>query len=399
MTESESQRLRLKKSDQAWDQVFQLISWWDAERVRSASIMVIGAGALGNEVLKNLALLNVGHLVIVDFDEIEYSNLSRSVLFRPLDAESHRLKAEVAAERLRQINPNTKVSTITGDVTIDVGLGIFRRMDVIIGCLDNRLARLYTNRLSFKVGKTWIDGALENLAGQLKVYKPGTSCYECQLTEVEWQQIRHRLGCPDIANRNQSAGRIATTPISASVIGALQAQEALKVIFENDEQSLAGQTFQYEGMNNLFLVHDGSPWLDECISHSYMDDVITSPFTNQNKTGDFLRWCQENLQTDRVTLVLDHEWIIEIDHQKNDRNYKIGCAKPHLAKRMRDLGEPDIDDFIITNSLDSVDLDGPYLDITLAEFGVPPLHILQVETKEDIHFVELSGDQNMLNFR
>lgn len=94
-----------------WDKTFQLISWWKAEDVKKAKVMVVGAGALGNEVLKNLALLNVGHILIIDFDRIEYSNLSRSVLYREKDAEEKRLKSEVAAERIREINSNVQVMT------------------------------------------------------------------------------------------------------------------------------------------------------------------------------------------------------------------------------------------------------------------------------------------------
>ena len=61
-----------------------LINWWDQDRISMAHVMVVGAGALGNEVLKNLALLGVGYLLIVDFDHIEASNLTRSVLLMRL---------------------------------------------------------------------------------------------------------------------------------------------------------------------------------------------------------------------------------------------------------------------------------------------------------------------------
>ena len=138
-----------KSSD--WDSTFQLMSWWKKEVVREAKVMVVGAGALGNEVIKNLTLLNIGYIFIVDFDIIEYSNLSRSILFRESDC-NHK-KCEVAEKRIKEINPNIKVQTLDGDISADVGLGIFRRMDVIIGCLDNRLARLFLNRACHKVNK------------------------------------------------------------------------------------------------------------------------------------------------------------------------------------------------------------------------------------------------------
>lgn len=67
--------------------------------------MVVGCGALGNEVLKNLALCGVGNIVCVDFDIVETGNLTRSVLFRKKDAEEKRLKVDVVKERLLELNP------------------------------------------------------------------------------------------------------------------------------------------------------------------------------------------------------------------------------------------------------------------------------------------------------
>ena len=62
-----------------------LIKWWDQDKLAQVKVMVVGCGALGNEVLKNLALLGVGHILLVDFDKIEISNLSRSILFQASD--------------------------------------------------------------------------------------------------------------------------------------------------------------------------------------------------------------------------------------------------------------------------------------------------------------------------
>jgi molybdopterin/thiamine biosynthesis adenylyltransferase len=82
-------------------QRFRLIGWWDQERLSRAKVLVIGAGALGNEIIKNLALLGVGHLFIADLDRIENSNLSRSILYRAAD--NGRFKAETAARAARDI--------------------------------------------------------------------------------------------------------------------------------------------------------------------------------------------------------------------------------------------------------------------------------------------------------
>src|ERR1700754_5222888 len=127
------------------DATLKLIDWFKIERIRAAKILVIGAGAIGNEVLKNLALLSVGHIVVFDRDTIEMSNLSRSVLYRASD--NGHSKAETAARALRELNPSVKTRALVGDIQFDLGLGLLRHVNVVIGCLDNRVARYFTNRM------------------------------------------------------------------------------------------------------------------------------------------------------------------------------------------------------------------------------------------------------------
>ena len=91
---------------------FRLISWWDQERLAAAQSGRDRRGALGNEILKNLALLGVGHVFVADRDRVEHSNLSRSILFR--EADCGRPKAQVAAERAAEIYPSIKVQPFLG---------------------------------------------------------------------------------------------------------------------------------------------------------------------------------------------------------------------------------------------------------------------------------------------
>ncbi len=164
------------------------IEWWDQARLQQTRVLVAGAGALGNEVLKNLALIGVGYVQVVDFDTIEVTNLSRSILFRPGD--ELQPKATLAARRLREINPDIQVEALNGDVVWDVGLGTLRRFDAVIGCLDNREARLGLNRNCWRVNVPWIDGALGVMSGQVRIFvPPDSACYECSFTPQDYQEL------------------------------------------------------------------------------------------------------------------------------------------------------------------------------------------------------------------
>jgi molybdopterin/thiamine biosynthesis adenylyltransferase len=170
------------------------ISWWDQDQLTKAKILVIGAGALGNEILKNLALMGIGNVFIADLDSIEISNLSRSILFRERD--QGRPKAQVAAQAITDIYPEIKTHWFHGDVIYDLGLGIFQWADLVIGGLDNREARLWINRYCWKTNTPLIDGATEILQGVVRVFVPPDGpCYECTMSAADWEVLRERRGC------------------------------------------------------------------------------------------------------------------------------------------------------------------------------------------------------------
>ncbi|MEZ4883380.1 MAG: ThiF family adenylyltransferase [Chitinophagales bacterium] len=400
MIDTSTQKIiSLKMPPSEWDSTFQMISWWEKDRVRNANVMVVGAGALGNEVLKNLTLLNVGNVFIVDFDTIEYSNLCRSILFRESDSKGGKYKADTAAERIREINPNINVRTIKGDISIDVGLGLFRRMDVVIGCLDNRLARLSLNRSCHKVNKVWIDGGIENLAGKCVVYKPTVSCYECSLSESAWANIKYKIGCLDVAQRNVSQGRIPTTPISSSIIGAMQVQESLKVIHNNVEQLTAGKTYYYEGMSNESLLYKSAYLKEDCLSHFVYEDIIESPLSADFSIEDVLSWLKEYFKDENPVIELDHDLILEINSESNKESIPVVIARPHFTNNLiaKHQTAPN-DKIFITKDIAVIDGNFENQQLSLKEIGIPPLHIIKVHANETTNYVELTGDLSLYNF-
>jgi adenylyltransferase/sulfurtransferase len=373
---------------------FDFISWWDREKVQNAKVLVIGAGALGNEVIKNLSLMGIGNLFIVDFDKIEAANLSRSVLFRETD--NNRSKAEVAAARAKSVNPQVHVQYMNGDVTTQLGLGIIRRMDMVIGCLDNREARLAVNRFCYWVNKPWVDGAIQELLGLVRVFKPGEgACYECTLTEQALRDLSLRYSCPLLARQNILLGKVPTTPTIASIIGAMQSQEALKVI--NDMPIQPGKVTHFNGMVNEMHTTAYAP-REDCQSHWTYGEITELPARAEHTTlADLLRIARADLGPDAM-IELDQELITSLE-----------CSTCHTVDHvLKPLSEvsfeaghcPTCGVLRETTLTHIISGEENFLHRTLASVGIPPLHILRVHNGVEYRFYELTGDlQDALHFR
>jgi molybdopterin/thiamine biosynthesis adenylyltransferase len=255
-------------------QRFRLIGWWDQEKLRAAKVLVVGAGALGNEIIKNLALLGVGNVLIADLDRIENSNLSRSALYRASD--NGKFKADVAAAAARDIYPDAKTHAFVGNVVYDLGMGVFRWADVVIGGLDNREARLAINRACWRVGRPWIDGAIEQISGAARVFVPDAAgeapCYECTMSETDWKLLQFRRSC-NLLTRGEmeTGGRTPTTPTVSSIIAGVQCQEAVKLIHGLDV--IAGKSWTFNGLSAESYTVDFQR-KETCYSHEPLEDVV-----------------------------------------------------------------------------------------------------------------------------
>jgi len=247
-----------------------LIPWWDQGKIASTRLLVIGAGALGNEILKNAALLGFSQVIVVDLDRIEESNLSRAVLFRSEDIGAS--KAEVAANAYRSLAPDACIMPVTGNVLEVCGLGLFEWSDLIIAGLDNREARLFINRSAWKVNRPWIDGAIEGVNGVVRAFLPGRApCYECTLGEVDWELLQRRMSCNLLLLEPAVEGKIPTTPTISSIIAGMQVQEAVKLI--HGLPTLASKGYIFEGMNHTSYVVEYTPNVD-CMSHYTLPKIV-----------------------------------------------------------------------------------------------------------------------------
>jgi molybdopterin/thiamine biosynthesis adenylyltransferase len=247
-----------------------LIPWWDQNKIAAAKVLVVGAGALGNEILKNLALLGFRNMVIVDLDRIEESNLSRAVLFRSSDIGKY--KAAAAASGFEELAGGARARAIVGNIVHGCGLGLFGWADLILAGLDNREARLWINRSAWKMNRPWIDGAIEGVNGVARVFLPGAApCYECTLGEVDWQLLEQRMSCNLLLREANTEGKVPTTPTISSIIAGIQVQEAVKLL--HAMPTLSGQGFVFEGLNHTSYRVNYSV-NEDCMSHYTLERVI-----------------------------------------------------------------------------------------------------------------------------
>jgi adenylyltransferase/sulfurtransferase len=276
-----------------------LISWWDQEKIAACRLLVIGAGALGNEILKNAALLGFRQVIVVDMDRIEESNLSRAVLFRSEDVGE--FKANVAARAFRSLAPGARVHPIVANVLHGCGLGLFEWSDVIIAGLDNREARLWINRSAWKMNRPWIDGGIEGINGVVRAFLPGVvPCYECTLGAVDWELLQKRMSCNLLLLESVTEGKVPTTPTISSVIAGLQVQEAVKLI--HGLPTLAGKGYIFEGMNHSSYVVEYTS-NEDCMSHYTLPKISRLPNASDDLTLEDLRLkAQADLSVSDVTI-------------------------------------------------------------------------------------------------
>jgi adenylyltransferase/sulfurtransferase len=394
------------------EEVFPLLSWFKMDKVKNAKVLVVGAGALGNEVLKNLALFGVGNIIVVDFDSIEYSNLTRSVLFRPEDADKGAYKAEVAAKRLMEINPTINVQAICGDLSTAVGLGVYRRMNVVVGCLDSLRARTLLNRVCFRAGKIWIEGGIGDMEGQVTAYQLKKNCYECRIAEEDTVDAvagdYERTSCPQIAQGNAERGRVATTPVSASIIGAIQAQEAMKIIHAEEIESgafstLIGSMFHYEGKNTQAGTFNFSYYNNDCISHEFWENIVEIPeLSADTKIGDALQIIKKVLNVEVIDINLRNDKFVDFLASRTDNKKFIammpGSKIPNFIDADQEMVYLSITDGgLYQHAFENIDEEFPYPDLTLKQIGIPYLDVLQVTTEKGYAYIELTADINQYN--
>lgn len=364
------------------------IWWWDQSRLLNSRVLVVGAGALGNEIVKNLVLVGVGRIDVVDMDEIANSNLARCAFFTAQD--QGRFKAEVLAEAAGRLNPDVVITPYVRPVQT-LGSGALIDYDLVVAGLDNREARLWVNAVCRKLGKFWVDGAIEGLQGLARVFGPAGPCYECTLSEVDLAQLGHRRSCALLSPEDLALGRTPTNATTASIIAGIEAQEAIKLLVGRPELlALEGKVWRLEGetmlASTIEYVED-----ENCLAHDRIDwsGPVRSLRDFPSLVGEVEK---ENPSRGRVVAVDLPDDLILIDPcgscGEGDRIFGLRPSLPLGAGRCQQCQSDRP-----MSSRTSLDPDHPWLQSAWTEVLWPDTEIIGVRFEAETRYLIVRNEE------
>jgi molybdopterin/thiamine biosynthesis adenylyltransferase len=204
-----------------------LIAWGSdgQSRIRNSTVLIAGAGAIGNEVAKNLAMLGVGKLLIVDRDNVEMSNVSRMIFFEPTDLGMN--KAEVLARNVHKKYPFVETLAFRGDLE-SLPLKFYLDSHVVVCGLDNVVSRIFLTQISRKYSTPMVDGGITGLNARVHVYIPPED--PCPICMFPPNQYSHIVGLRNPCDAPLEQEAVPSFATSISLVSSIVAQETAKLI-------------------------------------------------------------------------------------------------------------------------------------------------------------------------
>ena len=369
------------------------------EKIKNTSILVIGAGAGGNELLKNLLLMGYGHFTIVDFDYIEDSNLSRTTLFRKADI--GKSKALIAAERLKELSlhENPVITGIHGNIIYDVGPGIFIRHDIVVCCVDTLKARAYINDWCVRLKKPFFEMGFENMNVDISFFDPAMENSPC-LREIigqgEFTEMRN--SCSGLKIQDVHLSHIPSIQVASAMAGVLVATEIVKYL--QGKSSLQNKILQYYGMQQRIYVF-GIDRSSQCLLHCEPPFEYTKiPIDNHSTVHDFLQCVNTELH-DYFMLSLPERFVLngfcegcnkEIVFNKR---YSVIFDRQRWCADCQGLQECNYSGrWEIISELHLKIKDQHLLHKKLSELGIAPMALLNIKgiSTEHVHYCNVLLD-------
>lgn len=266
------------------------------QKLKAASVLIVGTGGLGSPALLYLAAAGVGHIGIVDYDKVDASNLQRQIIHG-----TNRLgvnKVESARSRMLDLNPHIQVDTYNEPFTSSNAMKIAADYDVIVDCSDNFATRYLTNDLCVLLGKPNVYGSIYRFDGQTSVFDAKLGpCYRCLFPE------------PPPPGTVPSCSEGGVFGVLPGVIGAIQATETIKLIL-GIGSSLIGRLLLYDALHMTFeqVKLKKNPHCKVCGEHPEVTALI-----------DYFEFCG----------------VPGIDHEQRRLAENLEITAAELAKRLK----------------------------------------------------------------
>jgi molybdopterin/thiamine biosynthesis adenylyltransferase/rhodanese-related sulfurtransferase len=207
-------------------------------KLKQARVLLIGAGGLGAPLSIYLAAAGVGHIGIVDFDIVDFTNLQRQVTFSTSDV--GRPKLDAAKDRLAAMNPAIEIETYETRLTSANALDLFRGYDIVVDGTDNFPTRYLVNDACVLLGKRNVYGSIFRFEGQVSIFgAPDGPCYRCLYPEPP---------PPGLVPSCAEGGVLGVLP---GIVGSIQAIEAIKLILGTGDP-LIGRLLLFDALGMKF---------------------------------------------------------------------------------------------------------------------------------------------------
>jgi len=277
-------------------------------KLKQARVLLIGTGGLGAPLGLYLAAAGVGHLGLVDFDTVDFTNLQRQVTFGTSDV--GRRKVEAARERLANLNPEIAITVFETKLTSANALELFRDFDIIVDGTDNFPTRYLVNDACVLSGKVNVYGSIFRFEGQATVFGyPGGPCYRCLYPEPP---------PPGLVPSCAEGGVLGVLP---GIVGSIQAMETIKLILGKGEP-LIGRLLLFDALQMRFreLKLRKNPDCPVCGSHPTVTKLI-----------DYQEFCgirgEEAAPTVNVPEITPRELKARLD--RGDDVFILDVREPH----------------------------------------------------------------------
>ena len=206
-------------------------------KLLDAKVLMVGAGGLGSPIAIYLTLAGVGTIGIVDFDDVDVTNLQRQILH--FNDDIGRPKVQSAIETLKAYNPDVEVITHEEPLISSNAMEIMADYDVIVNGADNFPARYLVNDAAYLSGKPLVDGSILLFDGMASVFLPGKGCYRCLFPT------------PPPPGEVPSCAEAGVLGMLPGMVGTIQATETVKLIMGIGE-SLSGRLLLIDALDMEF---------------------------------------------------------------------------------------------------------------------------------------------------